>query len=88
VELSGVRGTGHQAPTRCDSCIAEDPRQTAELRGRRGAAIAARKQMQRAKSGPAEPPDRDYFRREILSRLACVKLTEIMTATGISKAFA
>jgi hypothetical protein len=83
----GRQVTNHRH-VRCDSCIAADPRQTPELRGRRGAAIAARKQMQRAISGAAEPPDPDYFRREILPRLAGVKLTDIMEATGISKAFA
>jgi hypothetical protein len=75
----------------CDQCIAADPRQTAELRGRRGAAIAARKQVQREwEEAPpgSEGLDPDYFRREILPGLARVKLIDIVAATGISKAFA
>ena len=75
---------------RCDNCIAADPRQTAELRGRRGAAIAARKKAQRkwGDTHPVESGDPEYFRREILPGLAKVTLAEIMAATGISKAFA
>lgn len=38
--------TNHQH-VRCDACIAADPHRTLELRGRRGAAIAARKRAQR-----------------------------------------
>jgi hypothetical protein len=40
--VSGGRVTNHRH-VRCDACIEADPRQTAELQGRRGAAIAARK---------------------------------------------
>ena len=75
---------------RCDRCIAADPRQTPELRGRRGAAIAARKQAQQAwdEVHSDYEDDRDYSRRKILPGLAGVKLADIMVATGFSKAFA
>jgi len=80
----------NQRHVRCDACIAADPRQTPELRGRRGAAIAAPKQAQREwdEAGLAGEYDPDYFRREILPGLAEVKLADIMAAAGISKAFA
>jgi CRISPR-associated endonuclease Cas1 len=86
----GGQVTNHRH-IRCDTCIQADPKQTAELRGRRGAAIAARKQAQRKwekAQEDAEEADPDYFRLEILPGLAKVKLTDIMAATGISKAFA
>jgi hypothetical protein len=75
---------------RCDGCIAADPQQTAELRGRRGTAIAARKRAQNKweDDDPDETSDPDYFSREIFPGLAGVKLADIMVATGISKAFA
>ena len=75
---------------RCDQCIAADPRQTAELRGRRGAAIAARKRAQRewVDANPVVGDDPEYFRKEILPGLAAVTLAHIMTETGLSKAFA
>ena len=85
----GGQVTNHRH-VRCDDCIAADPLQTAELRGRRGAAIAARKRAQRqweeAHSGAA--PDPDAFAREILPGLANMKLADIMAAAKISKAFA
>jgi CRISPR-associated endonuclease Cas1 len=86
----GGQVTNHRH-VRCDQCIAADPRQTAELRGRRGAAIAARKQAQRkweVERGNAQESDSNYFRREILPALAQVKLGDIMTAAGLSKGFA
>jgi hypothetical protein len=75
---------------RCDACIDADPRQTAELRGRRGAAIAARKRAlhQWEESHPEADHDSDFFRREILPGLQGVRLSEIMEAAGMSKAFA
>ena len=75
---------------RCDECIAADPRQTAELRGRRGAAIASRKLAQQKWEAEhcGETRDPDYFQREILLGLAGVKLADIVEAAGISKAFA
>ena len=75
---------------RCDECIKADPGQTAELRGRRGAAIAARRKTQRkwGDTHPVESNDPKYFCREILPGLAKVTLAEITAATGISKAFA
>jgi len=75
---------------RCDQCIAADPRQAAELRSRRGAAIAARKRAQREwdEANLIQAHDADFFRREILPGLANVKLTDIMEAAGISKSFA
>ena len=85
----GGQVTNHRH-IRCDSCIAADPRQTSELRGRRGAAIAGRKKAQREWGGnhPVESSDPEYFRREILPGLAKVTLAEIIAAIGISKAFA
>ena len=67
-----------------------DPRQAPELRGRRGAAIAARKQALREweASHPGAAYDPDLFRREILPGLQDVTLSRIMEAAGISKAFA
>ena len=75
---------------RCDECIDADPRQTPELRGRRGAAIAARKRSQQewTEVNPEGSVERDYFRQEILPGLAKVKLADIMVVTGFSKAFA
>jgi CRISPR-associated endonuclease Cas1 len=75
---------------RCDACIDADPRQTKELRGRRGAAIAARKKTIREwdEANPEAPYEPEYFRREVLPGLANVKLADIMEAAGISKSFA
>ena len=85
----GGQVTNHRH-VRCDACIAADPRQTPELRGRRGAAIAARKRAQREWEGAqgTTEVDPEYFRREVLPGLAKVKLADIMAAAGISKAFA
>jgi hypothetical protein len=85
----GGQVTNHRH-VRCDVCITADPRQNVELRGRRGAAIAARKRSQRewSKANPNDVHDADYFRREILPGLARVKLADIMATTGLSKAFA
>ncbi|MGC9961769.1 MAG: CRISPR-associated endonuclease Cas1 [Acidimicrobiales bacterium] len=75
---------------RCDACIAADPRQAPEIRGRRGAAIAARKraliEWDQAHPGTVHNPE--LFRRDILPRLSTAKLSEIVEATGMSKAFA
>jgi len=75
---------------RCDACIAADPAQAPEIRGRRGAAIAARKRAlsEWDKANPDVVYDPELFRRDILPRLAGVKLSEIVKATGMSKAFA
>jgi CRISPR-associated protein Cas1 len=72
---------------RCEACIAADPAQATEIRGRRGAAIAARKRAQSDwdKANPQSTYDPELFRREILPRLASVKLAEISEATGMSK---
>jgi len=85
----GGQVTNHRH-VRCDQCISADPRQSAELRGRRGAAIATRKkaQQQWTDTHQVESCDPEYFHREILPGLAKVTLAEIMAATGISKAFA
>ena len=74
---------------RCDRCIATDPRQAAELRGRRAAAIGSRKRRQVAweAAHPGHPFDPDYFAREILPELAEVKLAAMVEATGLSKGF-
>jgi CRISPR-associated endonuclease Cas1 len=75
---------------RCETCIAADPRQSPEIRGRRGAAIAARKRAlaEWSKVHGDDPYDPELFRREILPRLRTVRLSEIVEATGMSKAFA
>jgi CRISPR-associated endonuclease Cas1 len=75
---------------RCDACIAADPAQAAEIRGRRGAAIAARKRAlsEWDKANPGAIYDPELFRRDILPRLAGVKLSEIVEATGLSKSYA
>ena len=75
---------------RCESCIAADPRQTPEVRGRRGAAIAARKRAiaEWEEANPGTTYDPELFRREILPRLAGVKLSKMTEATGMSKGFA
>jgi hypothetical protein len=61
-----------------------------EIRGRRRAAIAARKRAlsEWDKANPDAVYDPELFRREILPRLAGVKLSEIVEATGMSKSFA
>jgi CRISPR-associated endonuclease Cas1 len=75
---------------RCEPCIGADPTQAPEIRGRRGAAIAARKRVlsewEKANLGTVHDPE--LFLREILPRLATVKLSEIVGATGMSKASA
>jgi hypothetical protein len=74
----------------CAACIAADPAQAPEVRGRRGAAIAARRraltEWEQANAGVTYDPE--LFRRQILPRLATVKLSEIVEATGMSKASA
>jgi len=68
-------------------CIAGDSGETPEIRGRRGAAIAARKRAlsEWDKANPGTVYDPDLFRREILPRLKTVKLSDIIEATGMSK---
>jgi hypothetical protein len=75
---------------RCDQCIAADPRQTPELRGRRGAAIAARKRKLREweAAHPGVNYDPEFYHREVLPSLRRVKLTDIMEAAGCSKSSA
>jgi len=75
---------------RCQTCIDADPRQTPEIRGRRGAAIAARKRALREweASHPNIEFDPEMFRREILPGLGGVKLAEIVEAIGCSKGYA
>ncbi len=75
---------------RCETCIAADPAQSPEIRGRRGAAIAARKRALTAweRANPGTVHDPEMFRRDILPRLATVKLSEIVEAIGCSKASA
>jgi hypothetical protein len=75
---------------RCEACIAADPSQAAEIRGRRGAAIAARKRAlsEWDKANPDVVYDPEQFRREILPRLGTVKLAQIAEAAGCSKAYA
>jgi hypothetical protein len=75
---------------RCERCIAADPRQSGQVRGRRGAAIAARKRAlaEWELANPGVTYDPELFTREILPGLAVVKLSEIVEATGMSKASA
>jgi CRISPR-associated endonuclease Cas1 len=75
---------------RCEACIDADPTSTPEIRGRRGAAIAARKRAltEWNRVNPDTVYDPDLFRREILPRLRTVPLTEIMEAAGCCKASA
>ena len=75
---------------RCDACIAADPAQAPEIRGRRGAAIAARKRAlaEWDSLNPGAVYDPELFASDILPRLATVKLSEIVEATGMSKTFA
>jgi hypothetical protein len=75
---------------RCQTCIEADPRQTPEIRGRRGAAIASRKRALR--EWDAAHPDIEFdpemYRRDILPGLAGVKLVQIVEAIGCSKGYA
>jgi CRISPR-associated endonuclease Cas1 len=75
---------------RCEACIAADPAQAPEIRGRRGAAIAARKRALRAwdNANPGAVYDPELFRRDIWPRLRTVPLSEIVEAIGCSKASA
>ena len=75
---------------RCEACIAADPSQAPGIRGRRGAAIAARKRALADwdKANPGAVYDPEMFRREILPRLRTVPLAEIVKAAGCSKASA
>lgn len=75
---------------RCEACIAKDPRQASAVRANRGRAIAARKRALRERADARLPEycDRDWYREEVLPRLAEVKLAEIMAATGCSKGYA
>ena len=75
---------------RCEACIDADPASTPEIRGRRGGAIAARKRAlaEWDKVNPGAVYDPELFRREILPRLATVKLSEIAEAAGCCKASA
>jgi CRISPR-associated endonuclease Cas1 len=75
---------------RCEACIAADPTQAPEIRGRRGAAIAARKRAltEWDKANTDAVYDPELFRREILPRLRTVPLAEIMAVAGCCKASA
>jgi CRISPR-associated endonuclease Cas1 len=75
---------------RCEACIDDDPASTPEIRGRRGAAIAARKRAltEWDKANLDTVYDPQLFRREILPRLGTVPLAEIMVAAGCCKASA
>jgi len=72
---------------RCDACIEADPRQTPEIRSRRGQAIAARKRAL-GLSDPSRELGRAWYRSNVLPRLAELKLRDIMAATGYSKSHA
>jgi CRISPR-associated endonuclease Cas1 len=85
----GAPVTNHRH-VRCDRCIAADPRQTPELRGRRGAAIAVRKRVLELETKVALPEwaDESWYRTTILPRLADHTLREIMEVAGCSKSSA
>jgi len=70
--------------------IAADPAQAPDIRGRCGAAIAARKRAlsEWDKANPGVVYDPELFRRNILPRLRTVPLAEIIEAAGCSKAYA
>ena len=74
---------------RCENCIDMDPRHTAEIRGRRSRAIAARRAADRAwrDGGGREDFDQASW-PDIQRSLSCVKLADIVAATGLSKSFA
>ena len=65
-------------------------RKRPEVRGRRGAAIAARKRALSDwdKANPGAIYDPEVFKREILPKLRTVPLAEIIAAIGCSKASA
>jgi hypothetical protein len=75
---------------RCDVCISADPTHSPAIRGRRGAAITARKRAQAEwdAANPGTVYDRELFRREILPKLQTVRLSEIADTAGCSKASA
>ncbi|MGD1012076.1 MAG: hypothetical protein ABR925_06045 [Acidimicrobiales bacterium] len=75
---------------RCEACIDADPASTPEIRGRRGAAIAARERAltEWDKANPGAVYDPQLFRREIMPKLRTVPLAEIMAAAGCCKASA
>jgi CRISPR-associated endonuclease Cas1 len=85
----GGRVTNHRR-VRCDDCIAKDPTQTPEVRGRRGAAIAARKRVlaEWERANPGTVYDREMFGRDILPGLATIPVAEIARTAGCSKAYA
>jgi hypothetical protein len=66
---------------------AADPRQSSQIRDRRGAAIAARKRAlsEWDKKNPGTVYDPELFRRDILPRLGTAPLSEIMEAAGCSR---
>jgi len=76
---------------RCEACIDADPAQAPEIRGRRGAAIAARKRAlsEWDKANPDAVYDPELFRREILPE-ACHReaLRDRRKRPGCSKAYA
>lgn len=81
-----VKRAGH---VRCDACIGADPRQRAEVRGRRGKAIAASRAKDAAwKDGGGQGRwDPDAW-HAIRAGLAEVKLAAIMPAAGVTKSTA
>jgi hypothetical protein len=75
---------------RCEACWAKTPAQSREVRRRRGRAIAAAvagvHDWRSEHPGEARPPAEAFA--PIRDRLASVKLTAIMVATGLAKSTA
>jgi hypothetical protein len=72
---------------RCDACIDSDPRQTPELRGRRGRAISSRRRVQAEWDSvhPGATRDLAWFDREVQPWLRTMRLSQIMEACGVAK---
>jgi CRISPR-associated endonuclease Cas1 len=72
----------------CSACLSAIPNQAEGVRARRGRAIAARKAFLKASAeGLGFPADKEWYRANVLPRLAGHKLSEIV-ACGVSKGYA
>ena len=75
---------------RCSTCWERQPGQSADMRRRRGSAISVARSAQEKwkRENPDAITDPDDFRRWILPGLKGVALSQIMAATGCTKATA